>query len=517
MRGNDSAISGANRARASGATAARGHAARMLAACLTCCILGAAVTEAGWLGSLVAAGETSRPGGHDALERLAARLRDLPAASPAALAAQATPGGAWRFANRAGEVLTAGTPDEMQRVASVLLPEVGADARLAIYLDEDTVFRHPVALANLPKASELTVVVDRDCYGVIGRGEAGGRLFAEVRPNLLVELNERRAFEEAVWQLQRPLEAAEVRVLALEPGAPPILPNAPRADAISKRALIDAIEPASLPAALGSVRGQTVLITARVDGRALFVQPASGSERSLILADLFAAAEKADVNLVVLHAAATPRQPGGRNWLWQKVEVSGLDQALQRARVADFFNALGAANRPLLASAVVAPRRTSLTIRPLGEASGPASPSGVGDMFSAVLAEMTGRVVITAVVASLRSAERQRELELRIIPGVPADVAAAYLLFVVFGLVGAPASRPWWRRLWPPEAAAEYSGRPGYFAARTIRGLAFLLVFLPLSACLSLPLVLARSVSGAAVACRRLLRSGTRRRAAAGG
>ena len=516
MRGKGSAISGAHGSRA---RAVRGQAAaRVLAACLTLSILGAVASEAGWLDTLIALGEPSHPDGNGALERLAARLRDTPAAaSPAALAAQATPEGAWRFANRAGEIRTAGTPDEMRRVASVLLPEVGADARLAIYLDEDTVFRHPAALANLPKAGELNVVVGRDCYAVISRGEAGGRLFAEARPNLLVELNEPKAFEEAMWQLQRPLEAAEVRVLALEPGAPPLLPASPRTDAINKRALIDAIEPASLPAALGSVRGQTVLITARIDGRLLFVQPASGSEQSLILADLFAAAEEADVNLVVLHAAATPRQPGGRNWLWQKVEVSGLDQALQRARVADFYNALGAANRPLLASAVVAPRRTSLTIRSLGEASGPVSPTGVGDMFSAVVSEVTGRVVITAVVASLRSAERQRELALRIIPGVPADVAAAYLLLVVLGLVGAPASRPWWRRLWPPEAATEYAGRVGYLAARMVRGLSFLLVFLPLSACLSVPLVLARKVSGAAAASRGLLRWRTRRRAAAGG
>jgi len=197
--------------------------------------------------------------------------------------------------------------------------------------------------------------------------------------------------------------------------------------------------------------------------------------------------------------------------------VSGLDQALQRARVADFYNGLGAANRPVLASAVISPRRTSLTIRPLGEASGPGSPTGVGDMFSAVLSGITGRVVITAVVASLRSAERQRELALRIIPGVPADVAAAYLLFLVLGLVGAPASRPWWRRLWPPEAAAEYAGRVGYLAARAVRGLCFLLVFLPLSACLSVPLILARNVWGAAAACRGLLRWRMRRRAAAGG
>jgi hypothetical protein len=460
--------------------------ARVLAACcgpllvLMPLVLGAGASKAAWLDKLVAIGEpVSHRGGHGGLDRLAARLQEMPAGSPAALAAEATPVGHWRFANRAGEIVTAGTPDELKRVASVLLPEVAADARLEIYVDEDTVFLRPTALAELPKASEVNVVVGRDPYRVVGRDGAGERLFAKVRSNLLVELGDRKAFEEAVWQLQRPLEAAAVRVLALEPGAPPTLSLSPRTDATGKRALVDAIDPASLAAALGAIPGQTVLITARIDGRLLFVQPASGSERSLILADLFAAAEEADVNLVVLHSAATPRQPGGRNWLWQKVEVSGLDQALQHARVADFYNALG-------------------------------------DMFSTVLSEITGRVVVTAVAASLRSAERERELELRIIPGVPADAAAAYLLLVVLGLIGMPASRAWWRRMWPPEAAAEYAGRVGYLAARAVRGFVFLLLFLPLSACLSVPLLLTRSVSGAMAASLALRHRLSRRRAAAG-
>src|SRR5258706_570869 len=96
-------------------------------------------------------------------------------------------------------------------------------------------------------------------------GAAEG-LFAEVRSSLVVELAERKSFEEAVWQLARPLNKANVRVLALEPGGPPRLASAPRVDPATKRALVDTIDPASLSAALGAVRGQTVLITGRVDG-----------------------------------------------------------------------------------------------------------------------------------------------------------------------------------------------------------------------------------------------------------
>jgi hypothetical protein len=57
-----------------------------------------------------------------------------------------------------------------------------------------------------------------------------------------------------------------------------------------------------------------------------------------------------------------------------------------------------------------------------------------------------------------------------------------YLALLIVGLLGLPVSRAWWRRLWPPEQAAEYAGRSGYWAARTIRGTVFLLVFLPLAA-----------------------------------
>src|SRR5262249_59461755 len=116
-------------------------------------------------------------------------------------------------------------------------------------------------------------------------------------------------------------------VVAPGPGGPPRLPASPRMDPVTRRARVDIIDPASLPAALGTVSGQTVLVTGRVDARLLYIQPASGAERSILLADLFRAAEETDVNLIVLRAASTPRQPGGRNWLWQQVEVRGLEQA----------------------------------------------------------------------------------------------------------------------------------------------------------------------------------------------
>ena len=61
---------------------------------------------------------------------MAAHVKALPdQPSGIALAAQATQEGHWRFVNKAGETFTAGTPEELKRVAAVLLPEAKADAK----------------------------------------------------------------------------------------------------------------------------------------------------------------------------------------------------------------------------------------------------------------------------------------------------------------------------------------------------------------------------------------------------
>jgi hypothetical protein len=418
------------------------------------------------------------------LEKAAAYMKALPDRPDGAiLAAQATQEGHWRFVNKAGETFTAGTPDEMKRVASVLLPDAMPDAKLTLYVTQDTLFRNRETLKELPKGTQLSSLVGDECYRILGRLDAGEHLFAEVRPNLLVEISDRARFDEALWQLMRPLDRASVRVLALEPGGPSTLTIAPRMDADSGRAVVDVIDPASLPAALGSIRGQTVLVTGRVEGQLLFVKPSSGPERSLLVRDLLKAAEDADVNLIMLQSSSTPRQPGGRNWFWQKVEVKGLDDALQRARMADFLNALAGTSRRFAISATPSGSvRTSLDLRPAPDLPGDPLIKPVGDLFSGLVSNVTGRVVTSAVQADLRNAGRQHELDHRLVPGVPADMQLVYLGLIVLGLIGLPVSRAWWRRIWPPELPSEYAMLSGYWAAQAVRGAVFLLVFLPLTA-----------------------------------
>jgi hypothetical protein len=468
-----------------------GHTLRAACAAL---LLAAAVSaaQANWLsrlgrigaevGEVGAAGSKAARIGIVELERAAAHIKSLPAPAKggAVLAAHATPEGHWKFVNRDGEVFTAATPEELQRVVPTLLPEAGSGGKLGIYLSEDTLYRDRAMLKDLPPDADLHVVVGGDSYRLIARAEAvGSTLVAAVRPHLMLDVGERGLFGEAIAQLERPLSRSQIRTLALEPGAPGTLSSYPRLDAETKAALVDAVDPASLAAALPSVRGQTVLVTGRIEDNVLYFRPTSGSEQSLKLSDLTRAAADNDVNLVILQTDA-PRQPGGRNWFWQRIAVDGLDDALKRAKFGDFLDALGAANGEFRVSVQrEASGRVALRAVPAG---GDAQPiTGiVGDLWTSTVSSITGNVVTTAVEVHARDEERQQELDRRIVPGVSSWFQLSYLFGLVTGVLGWPVASGWFAWLWPKEQREEYAGAAGYRAAQVARLLAFLLVFLPI-------------------------------------
>lgn len=447
----------------------------------TACIGGA---QANWLSRLArGAGEAGEAGLHagklglGVLEGAAGYVAKLPPLGKGVpLAAHATPEGHWKFVNREGDVFTAGSADELARVREALAPGAAPDSKLSFYLSEETVFAEQSHLKDLALDADLHLVAGKDSYRLAWRGEGtSARLAAEVRPNITVPIQDRKLFHEAVFQLTRPLNRSNIRVLALEPGGPKTLASVPRFDPVTKMALVDEIDPGALPAAMGRLKGQTVLVSGRIDGDALFYKPATGAEQKLFVRELAAAAEASDVNLVILKAAQA-RQPGGRNWLWQKVEVAGLDEAMKRATFADFLSSLGAGGRGLNVSAAPgSPGRIVLRAMPEGEAAAPLTETVAGWM-----GEITGNVAVQAVEVFARDAEREQELDARLIPGIPSELQFLYLLGLVQGVIGIAVARGWWARLWPPEARREYGGWIGYRAAQVARLVAFILVFLPI-------------------------------------
>ena len=415
------------------------------------------------------------------LDRAAAHIKALPpTAKGVTLAAHATPEGHWKFVNRNGDVFTAGTPDEFNRVVPTLLPEKPSDTKLTIYLTEDTVFGERAILKALPGEATLHVIVGRDSFPLVRRvGSAGDKFFAQVRPNIIVEITDQKHFNEAIAQLERPLNRSSIRTLSLKPGGPQTLSSAPRMEVGTKNALVDSIDPANLDDAVRSVRGQTVLVTGRVEGNLLFFRPESAPEQSLKVLDVIRAAENADVNLVILHSQA-PRQPGGRNWLWQRISVDGLDAAVKRATLGDFLDGLAASRGQFTVTAArEGSGRVIVRAMPAGSVAQPIT-GVVGEWLSVATSEITGNVIVDAVDVYARDEARQRELDRRIIPWIPWSYQAAYLGGLLAGLIGWTVTRAWWRHIWPAEQREEYRGVAGYLAAQTVRFLGYFVIFLPI-------------------------------------
>lgn len=453
---------------------------------LVLAVLAVPRADANWLSRLTReAGEVGSKAGKfgiASLDHAAAFVAKLPMTRKGvALAAHASPEGHWTFVNRSGEAYTAATSTEMARVMTALEPGAPAGSKLSLYISEDTAFKQRAALSELPAGSELYVVVERQAYGLRTRTTpAGSTLFAEIRPNIVVEVADRQGFEEAVFHLGRHLNRANIRVLALEPGGPKALSSVPGYDPATKAALVDAVDPSVLGSALGRLKGQTVLVTGRLEGDVLVFKPSTGSEGRISLASLAQSADAADVSIVVLQSPAA-RQPGGRNWLWQTVSVSGLEDALKRATFGDFLNALAAGRGELIVAArPSAGGRTTLVANPSGNSAVPMT-DAVGSWFSETAGELMGDVVVQGVTAFVPDKTRASELDLRIIPGIPSSVQFAYLACLVAGLIGWEFSLRWWRRLWPPEVRGEYRGAAGYHAARAARIVAMVLVFLPIA------------------------------------
>lgn len=432
------------------------------------------------------------------LASAASTLRALPGnASTPAIAAHATPEGHWLFANASGEAFTAGTPAELKRAPTILAPEAkDGFAGVRLVLSRDSLFAGPAVLKDLPATAALYVAAD----GVIleARRTPRNTLLLMIRPGVSVEATGKPDFLEALAQLRRPLDAARMRILAASPGAPASLPASPKFDTSQGGASIDAVDPDRLAEALASIPRQTAIITARLDGANLAILPPSGPERTISLSALNAAALAADVDLLILHADP-PRQPGGRNWLWQRIQVSGLEHATKRGTLADFLDQLAGGNT-VFAITVTADgdARTRLTAQPIPASI--ATTEGVtgwikqaaGTVSNAVTGQVTGAVQPAAIHASLVSSTRRSELSHRLIPALPTSAISLYVLASILGLTALPQALRWWRQLWPHEVRADYTNPRGYTLARAFRAVAFLTVFLPLAA---IPALLTRLLS----------------------
>ncbi|MGD9827617.1 MAG: hypothetical protein AB7E70_15035 [Hyphomicrobiaceae bacterium] len=412
-------------------------------------------------------------------------LRGLPAsATTPTLVVESVEAGALRLRNASGETFTAATAEELARGLTILLGAEAArtPASLAFYLTEETAFARPALLDALPAASRLHAVLGRTLYRLARSGSGPRRrLTVEVRPGLHVALGERADFAEISWQLDRPLPRRRLRLLSVVAAEPRLTSSPPPPPkATTGTPVPEPVAAAQLLTSLARRPGATVIMVAHIKGGVAYFDTSRSPPAAARLADLTAAATAADLDLLLIEAP-TPRQPGRRNWLWLRIEVAGLSRALSAS-------SLGAALAEM--SRTMGPLRLELQRRDEGRMVllARAQDRGTPDTITDVVGGLTGSVVPGALHLSLTPRARRIELDRRVLPGIPSLAQGGYALLLLLGLLGLTPARRWWRRLWPPEDRAEYASRRGYVTAHAVRGLAFVLLYLPIVA---IPAVLA--------------------------
>lgn len=474
----------------------------LLALCLMALALlglAASCAEANWLTRLTRHADdigAKRAGKSlTGLDEAGAHLKVLPASRrDRAIAVDATNEGHWRLRNAAGETFTAATPDELKRGLQVLVPiKAGDVAHHVLLLTTHALFRQGSELKALPADAELNALVDGHVYGLVKRTiDQSDRYYLDAGGGVHVPLISLDQVHEVLWQLARPVDLADVRVLALENGATGLLKRTRPAGTDAARIAVETVDPERLPHMFSAVARGTVVVTGRVVGPLLHFRPAAGPEQSLRLGDLRKAAAANDVNLMVI-ASASARQPGTRNWLWQRVDLNRLDSKVTTPTLTDFIRQLTGGTAVEARLRQMQPRRTTLTFSSLaGSGSGWIAP--VSDTWRNIAPEVTGTIVASGLELDLRSRLLQKELDLRIIPGISSNVQIGYLCLWVFGVFGFRVAQGWWRRIWPLEDRADYPRRTGYWAARIVRGAAFWIVFMPLVAVVTAPITAFQSL-----------------------
>ena len=453
----------------------------MLITVIVACSLGVADAEANWLTSLgeIAAttGEVAGKSGRlvedlsVGLEGATQIIGRLPVEmQKGAIAAEALDGGAWRLRNAAGETITA---TSAEGVRGALSGVAGDSTSVTFYVGEETAFGAREPLSALPADIKLQLAIENASYPLLRQGAGvGARLFAELNGGVLLALKDRGLFGEALWQLQRPLGKSGIRVLALDSAGPKML------SAIGKRGpeglpLAEPLDPAAFAAVLPSIRGQTIIVTGKVDGAALRFSSNSGVTSSVPVADLMAAAEQSDVNFLLLDSGAL-RQPGGTTWLWQERGIAHLDIAMAKATLGDFIAALSRGQERLIVDADWGVSgHFRLSVKPATAdapaASGALPPKSFGESTVAFAVELAAKIAehVTpqATTVSLNSRDTQWDLDNRLFPGIPAGLQIVVAGSWVLGLIACYETRRWWaflqRRLAGMTPPFSWPGRIG--------------------------------------------------------
>ncbi|MDH3712240.1 MAG: hypothetical protein OET44_00150 [Gammaproteobacteria bacterium] len=336
--------------------------------------------------------------------------------------------------------------------------------RVELYVQDEQLFSHRVRLASLPDNLALRVVHRRKKIYPLHR--TGGILQVEARPHVLIDTTTLRDLDEILFRMERVLNRASLRLLKVVPETTGTLPSLP-GQVATRAPEPQAIDPGKFRESLRALRGQTAVLTGRIENGLLLTQSRRGGDMSrLPLAEIRRAAREADVNLIVLDAN-TPLQPGGGGWLGKRRSKT-LDAAFQANTSGEFMAALARPHAPIKLRAESNGSRhiaiSAVNRRPDVE----------------INAGNTSDIELIAHGLHLltRTREFEQEHDSRLVWWLPSYVPVAFALNAAAGVLAwSVAYREWWVKIWPPPVSRNWFRRNVLAGTRLI---IFVVLFLPL-------------------------------------
>lgn len=297
-----------------------------------------------------------------------------------------------------------------------------------------------------------------------------------VRDNLRLNVSTRQALEEGLWQLNKSINRANMRLVSFVPNMDG-LPSRVQATAYGDAPELTMINPAYLENSLNVLRHQTLIVTGKRTEDFLEIKGNKGQTNSIDLDELQSIALKHDVNLIVLESP-TPAQLGSRILPWNKVtRHTDIEKAFSSETYGEFLTTLSGRNMTMTfeferkKGNFVSFQSNVEDIKMSSSNIDYAEESFIG-------IESFAHIIFHASKIVSHTKEYDKEQEQRIFPEIPSWVHITYFCNILAGLMVPVLVIPFWIRIWPKKVRDDYNSWVEYTFFRLVRLSFYLFIFL---------------------------------------
>ncbi len=354
-----------------------------------------------------------------------------------------TPDGKLNFISDSGRSWSVNSPDEVASVlrdikTNSLLPNGKKAKTFKIFVSEDQLFR----------SNELSLLKDLDQLHLVRNDKSfplkwvknnrSEHWRVETSNNLFVDAKTPEALKEGLWRLSTSFNTGNMRLVSFSSdfdGMPSSI------QAVTEKAVPDLtrINPESIETSFNILRNQTLIVTGKRKGDLLEIKP-----ESLDINQLQNHAKENNVNLIILETE-NAAQLGSSRLPWKNVlKEKQLEEAFSTTTFGDFLSNFSQKKNPI---------SLNLTNNSENYVAFRSSPSNVIDNKNVIsksntVTNLTAHIVVRSISLYTHNQSHQKELDSRIIEGIPSWIHTLLLSNIIFGVLALFLPDGFWLKLW---------------------------------------------------------------------